>query len=58
MVEPEDIYIAANRDYKELVQGQLPQIPEENILCEPVGRNTAPVSDGPPPISGAGMGTR
>ena len=42
MVEPEDIYIAANRDYKELVQGQLPQIPEENILCEPVGRNTAP----------------
>lgn len=42
LVEMEDIYIATNRDYKELVRQQLPEIPEENILCEPVGRNTAP----------------
>ena len=42
LVDMEDIYIATNRDYKELVQEQLPLIPEENILCEPVGRNTAP----------------
>ena len=38
----EDIYIATNKDYKPLVREQLPGIPEENILCEPVGRNTAP----------------
>lgn len=42
IVDMEDIYIATNREYKELVKEQLPEIPEENILCEPVGRNTAP----------------
>lgn len=42
LVNLEDIYIATNRDYKALVQEQLPGIPEENILCEPVGKNTAP----------------
>ena len=42
LVAMEDIYISTNRDYKDLVRQQLPDIPEENILCEPVGRNTAP----------------
>lgn len=42
LVAIEDIYIATNQDYKKLVMEQLPQIPEKNILCEPVGRNTAP----------------
>ena len=42
LVDMQDIYIATNRDYKKLVREQLPEIPEENILCEPVGRNTAP----------------
>ena len=42
LVDMEDIYIATNRDYRELVREQLPELPEENILCEPVGRNTAP----------------
>lgn len=42
LVDLEDIYIATNRDYKALVQEQLPGLPEENILCEPVGKNTAP----------------
>lgn len=42
MVKMDDIYIATNESYKELVKEQLPEIPEENILCEPVGRNTAP----------------
>lgn len=37
-----DIYISTNRDYKKIVMEQLPDLPEENILCEPVGRNTAP----------------
>ena len=42
LVDMEDIYIATNRDYKSLVLEQLPELPEENILCEPIGRNTAP----------------
>ena len=42
LVDMEDIFIATNKDYKELVKKQLPKLPEENILCEPVGRNTAP----------------
>jgi len=42
LVDVEDIYIATHVDYKELVRQQLPDLPEENILCEPVGRNTAP----------------
>lgn len=42
LVDMEDVYISTNRDYKKLVLEQLPGIPEENILCEPVGRNTAP----------------
>ena len=42
LVDMEDIYIATNKDYKDLVKEQLPGIPDENILCEPIGRNTAP----------------
>lgn len=42
LVAMEDIFIVTNRDYKELVRQQLPKLPEENILCEPVGKNTAP----------------
>ena len=42
LVDIEDVYISTNSDYKDLVLQQLPEIPEENILCEPVRRNTAP----------------
>lgn len=42
LVSIDDIYIATNSDYKSLILEQLPNIPEENILCEPVSRNTAP----------------
>lgn len=42
LVRMEDIYIATNKNYRDLVRAQLPELPEENILCEPVGRNTAP----------------
>lgn len=42
LVDAEDIYIATNACYKALIREQLPEVPEENILCEPVGRNTAP----------------
>lgn len=42
MVKLEDVYISTNKEYKELVLKQLPGLPEQNVLCEPVGRNTAP----------------
>lgn len=42
LVSMEDIYISTNADYKSLVLEQLPGIPSENILCEPISRNTAP----------------
>lgn len=42
LVDMKDIYISTNENYRALVREQLPEIPEENILCEPIGRNTAP----------------
>ena len=42
LIDVKDIYIATNKDYKDIVSEQLPDIPQENIICEPVGRNTAP----------------
>lgn len=36
------IYVVTNTAYKSLVKKQIPKIPEENIICEPFGRNTAP----------------
>ena len=41
LVDIKDVYIATNANYRELVKEQLPGIPEENILCEPIGRNTS-----------------
>lgn len=38
----DQIIIVTNKDYKNTVQEQLPQIREENILLEPCMRNTAP----------------
>jgi mannose-1-phosphate guanylyltransferase len=37
-----NIYVVTNESYKALVMEQLPEIPEENILCEPARKNTAP----------------
>ncbi len=42
LVDIEDTFIVTNKDYKDLVLSQIPNIPEENILLEPVSRNTAP----------------
>lgn len=42
LVNIEDIYISTNAGYYNLVKQQLPDLPEENILCEPIGRNTGP----------------
>ena len=37
-----NILVVTNDDYAPLVKEQLPDIPEENILCEPARKNTAP----------------
>lgn len=42
IVDMKDIYVSTNSDYLPLVKQQLPALPEGNIICEPVGRNTAP----------------
>jgi len=42
LVPIENVCIVTNRLQKELIAKQLPKIPDENILVEPVGRNTAP----------------
>lgn len=39
---PENIFIVTNAIYKELVLEQLPEITENQVLCEPSRRNTAP----------------
>jgi len=38
----ENIFIVTNKNYKDLVIQQIPQIRQENILLEPLRRNTAP----------------
>ncbi|KAA3437195.1 mannose-1-phosphate guanylyltransferase [Rufibacter hautae] len=38
----ENIYIVTNREYKNLVKLHFPDFSEEQILQEPIGRNTAP----------------
>ncbi|MTI22180.1 mannose-1-phosphate guanylyltransferase [Fulvivirga sp. RKSG066] len=42
MIEDDNIYVVTNDNYKELVKTQLPKLKDENILCEPLRRNTAP----------------
>jgi mannose-1-phosphate guanylyltransferase len=39
------IYVVSNLEYKEIIADQLPQMPQENILLEPMRRNTAPCID-------------
>ncbi|MCP2042338.1 mannose-1-phosphate guanylyltransferase [Pontibacter sp. HSC-36F09] len=39
---PENIYVVTNRDYENLVKEQLPELSDNQILLEPIGRNTAP----------------
>ncbi|HUL42887.1 MAG TPA: mannose-1-phosphate guanylyltransferase [Bacteroidota bacterium] len=42
MIEPENILVVTNKVQKPIVAKQLPKIPAENIIIEPIGRNTAP----------------
>lgn len=42
LVPTENFLVVTNRRYKELVLEHIPEIGEEQVLCEPIGRNTAP----------------
>jgi mannose-1-phosphate guanylyltransferase len=39
---PENIFVVTSNDYKNIVKEQLPQLSDDQILLEPVRRNTAP----------------
>jgi mannose-1-phosphate guanylyltransferase len=41
LFEPEQIYIVTNAEYADLVAKELPDLPRENIIGEPEGRDTA-----------------
>jgi mannose-1-phosphate guanylyltransferase len=38
----ENIYVTVSAEHEHLVREQLPELPAENVLVEPVNRNTAP----------------
>ncbi len=42
IVVPENVWIVTNARYADIVHEQLPDVPRQNILCEPCRRNTAP----------------
>lgn len=42
IVPLDQVFVITNKQYIDIVKKQLPKIPKDNIIGEPVGRNTAP----------------
>ena len=42
ILPPDHIYVNTNHNYVDLVKEQLPDVPDDNIMAEPIYRNTAP----------------
>lgn len=42
LIDIRQIFVVTNELYAELIHAQIPHLPFENIIIEPVGRNTAP----------------
>lgn len=42
LIDEEDIFIVTTKEYASIVYEQLPNIPKENIVVQPLNRNTAP----------------
>ncbi len=42
LVPPENFLVVTHADYRELVAQEIPELAEDQILLEPIGRNTAP----------------
>ncbi len=40
--DSKDIYVSSNLKYKEIIKGQLPELNHENLISEPLKRDTAP----------------
>lgn len=38
----ENIFVATNTAYRDMVLAEIPELSADRVLCEPVGRNTAP----------------
>ncbi|AEX85465.1 mannose-1-phosphate guanylyltransferase [Marinitoga piezophila KA3] len=41
-LSPEDIFVVTGEKYKEQTIKELPEIPEKNVILEPIAKNTAP----------------
>lgn len=42
LMDIDQIFVVTNELYAELIKAQIPHLPLENIIIEPIGRNTAP----------------
>ncbi|MEF9969243.1 MAG: mannose-1-phosphate guanylyltransferase [Ruthenibacterium sp.] len=56
VVAMEDIFVVTNKNYRDIVQQQLPLLPADNILCEPMAKNTAPCAAYAAAVIGAKYG--
>lgn len=41
-VKPENVFVITNKLQSQLIKADLPELPKENVIAEPVGKNTAP----------------
>ena len=42
IIPVENVFVATNTAYRDMVLAEIPELKPENVLCEPLGRNTAP----------------
>lgn len=42
VIKPQDIYIATGKMYKKIIKKQIPQIPPENVIGEPMKKDVGP----------------
>lgn len=42
LIDPKNILVVTNKMQKQVIATQLPNVPADNIIVEPLGRNTAP----------------
>ncbi|MBS3984051.1 MAG: NTP transferase domain-containing protein [Selenomonadales bacterium] len=42
LVPPSQVFVVTGRQHAQMTRLQLPQVPQENVIVEPIGRDTAP----------------
>jgi mannose-1-phosphate guanylyltransferase len=42
LIPPDKVFVITNETYAPIVWEQIPQLPRDNVIAEPAGRNTAP----------------